>query len=54
MIVDLATKRLTRVSLPPNRPFAMEVQAGQDWIVTTEYGQNQKSVVRSYRMGKGR
>jgi hypothetical protein len=45
VIVDLSTKRLTRVALPPNRPFAMEVQAGPDWIVTTEYGQNQRSVL---------
>ena len=48
--VDLAAKRLTRIDLPPNGPFAGEARAGPGWAVTLEYGRNQKSVVRGYRI----
>ena len=48
--IDLAAKRLTRIDLPPNGPFAGEVRAGPGWAVTLEYGRNQKSVVRAYRI----
>jgi len=48
--IDLAAKRLTRIDLPPNGPFAGEVRAGPGWAVTLEYGRNQRSVVRSYRI----
>ena len=36
--IDLAAKRLTRIDLPPNGPFAGEVRAGPGWAVTLEYG----------------
>jgi hypothetical protein len=48
--VDLAAKRMTRIELPPNGSFASEVRAGPGWAVTLGYGQNQRSVVRSYRI----
>ena len=50
VVIDLAAKRLTRVELPPNQSFASEVRAGPGWAVTLGYGQNQRSVVRSYRI----
>jgi len=50
VVIDLAAKRLTRVELPPNGTFASEVRAGPGWAVTLAYGQNQRSVVRSYRI----
>jgi Zn-dependent protease with chaperone function len=50
VVVDLAAKRLTRIALPPNGSFASEVRAGPGWAVTLGYGQNQRSVVRSYRI----
>jgi Zn-dependent protease with chaperone function len=49
--IDLAAKRLTRIELPPNGQFASEVRAGPGWAVTLGYGQNQRSVVRAYRVG---
>jgi hypothetical protein len=45
--VDLATKRLTRIALPPTS-FASEVRVGPGWAITLGYGQNQRSVVRVY------
>jgi hypothetical protein len=51
VVVDLATKRLTSVELPPNTGFAAEVKAGKDWIVTLGYGPNQRAAIRSYRIG---
>jgi len=48
--IDLVAKRLTRIDLPPNGPFAGEVRAGPGWAVTLEYGRNQRSVVRGYRI----
>jgi Zn-dependent protease with chaperone function len=50
VVVDLAAKRLTRIALPPNGQFATEARAGPGWAVTLGYGQNQRSVVRSYRI----
>ena len=49
VVVDLSARRLTRIPMPPNRPFASEVRAGPGWIVTLGYGQNQRSTVRSTR-----
>ena len=51
VLIDLAAKRLTRIRLPPNTGFASEVRAGAGWVVTLGYGPNQRSVVRSYRIG---
>ena len=48
--VDLAAKRLTRIDLPPNGPIAAEARVGPGWAVTLEYGPNQRSVVRGYRI----
>jgi len=48
--IDLAAKRLTRIELPPNVPYATEVRAGPGWAVTLGYGQDQRAVVRRYRV----
>jgi len=48
--VDLAAKRLTRIDLPPNGPFATEARVGPGWAVTLGYGPNQRSVVKGYRI----
>jgi Zn-dependent protease with chaperone function len=45
--VDLGTKRLARIALPPTS-FASEVRLGPGWAITLGYGQNQRSVVRVY------
>jgi hypothetical protein len=50
VLVDVAARRLTRIKLPPNTAFASEVRAGPGWVVTLGYGQNQKSVVRAYKI----
>jgi Zn-dependent protease with chaperone function len=51
VIIDLATKRRTRIELPPNTEFASEARAGPGWAVTLGYGQRtQKFSVRSYRI----
>jgi len=49
--VDLGTKRLTRITLPPTA-FASEVRVGPGWAITLGHGQNQRSIVRAYRIGK--
>ena len=50
LAVDLAARRLTRVSLPANAEYATEVRVGPGWIVTLGYGPNQRSTVRAYRI----
>ncbi len=50
VVIDLATKRLTRVELPPNGQFTNEVRAGPGWAVALGYGQNQRSTVKAYRV----
>jgi hypothetical protein len=45
--VDLGTKRLKRIALPPTS-FASEVRVGPRWAITLGYGQNQRSIVRAY------
>ena len=47
--IDLGAKRLTRIALPP-ASFSSEVRLGPGWAVTLGYGQNQRSVVRAYRL----
>ena len=54
VLVDLATRRLTRVSMPTQASFATEVRSGPGWIVTLGYGQNQRSTVRTYRIDTAR
>ena len=50
VVIDLASRRLTRIAVPPNSEFASEVRAGPGWVVTLGYGQNQRSTVKSYRV----
>jgi hypothetical protein len=50
IVVDLAARRLTRIELPPNTPFAAEARVGPGWAVTLGYGRNQKFVVKAYRV----
>jgi hypothetical protein len=54
VLVDLAARRLTRVSMPTQASFATEVRSGPGWIVTLGSGQNQRSTVRTYRIDAAR
>jgi hypothetical protein len=54
VIIDLATKRLTRVPLAPDSQFASEVRAGAGWVATLSYVENRSSKVRFYRLTEGR
>jgi Zn-dependent protease with chaperone function len=49
---DLASRRLTRIPMPPNTAYSTEITVGPGWIVTLGYGATQRSVVRKYRLGK--
>ncbi len=50
VLVDLTTRRLTRIALPPNGQFASEVRAGPGWSMTLSYAENRRSAVRFYRV----
>lgn len=50
VIIDLVTRRLTRVSLPPNSRFGSEMRAGPGWLATLSYAENRRSKVRLYRV----
>lgn len=50
LMIDLTTRRLTRVSLPPNSQFGSEVRSGAGWAVTLGYAENRRSTVRLYRV----
>jgi Zn-dependent protease with chaperone function len=52
VLVDLVTRRLTRIPMPPNTPYSADIRVGPGWIVTLGYGDNQRSVVRRYLVGK--
>jgi hypothetical protein len=52
VFVDLAAQRLTRVSMPPNTSYAMDIAVGPGWIVTLGYDGERRSVVRKYRIVK--
>jgi Zn-dependent protease with chaperone function len=48
LVIDLGTRRLTRIALPPNSQYASEVRAGPGYVVTLSYAENQRSTVRRY------
>jgi len=50
VLVDLTTRRLTRIALPPNGQFASEVRVGPGWLMTLSYAENRRSAVRFYRV----
>ena len=47
--IDLAARRLTRISLPPNTAYATEVRTGPGFIVTLANGENRRATITRYR-----
>ena len=52
LIADLASRRLTRIPMPPNTAFATEIKVGPGWIVTLAYDNERRSIVTRYRIAK--
>ena len=52
VLVDLASRRLTRVSMPPATSYSSDVRTGTGWVVTLGYDGDRRSVVRRYRIEK--
>jgi hypothetical protein len=50
LVVDLAARRLTRVTLPEGSEYPSEVRSGDGYVVTLSYPENRRSVVRHYRV----
>jgi hypothetical protein len=50
LVVDLAARRLTRVTLPQGSEYPSEVRSGDGYVVTLSYPENRRSVVRHYRV----
>ena len=50
LVADLAARRLTRVTLPPGSEYPSEIRSGDGYIVTLDYPENRRSVVRKYRI----
>ena len=50
LVVDLAARRLTRVTLPQGSEYPSEVRSGDGYVVTLSYPENRRSVVRRYRV----
>jgi hypothetical protein len=48
--IDLAARRMTRVTLPPNTDYASEVTSGPGFVVTLSHGVNRRATVRRYRV----
>jgi hypothetical protein len=52
VLVDLASRRLTRIPMPRDTPYSTDLRVGPGWIVTLGYGDNRRSVVRRYLVAK--
>ena len=50
IVVDLATKKLVRATLPPNTTYASDVRVGPGWAATLNYVDGKRSTVRLYRI----
>ena len=49
-LIDLATRRLTKIPLPRGSDYAAEVRSGPGWVATLSYAENRRSKVRLYRI----
>ena len=49
-LIDLATRRLTTIRLPPGSDYGSEVRAGPGYVVTLTHNQNRRATVRLYRI----
>jgi len=50
LVMDLATRRLTRIAMPPNGEYASEARSGPAYVVTLGYAETGRSMVRRYRV----
>jgi hypothetical protein len=48
--IDLATRRLTRITLPANADYASELRTGPGFVVTLSHGDKRQTTVRRYRV----
>jgi hypothetical protein len=49
-IIDLATRRLTKIATPAGTDYAGEVRAGPGFVATLSYAENRRSTVRLFRL----
>ena len=52
VIVDLAARRLTEVSLPTGSEFPAEVRSASGYAVALSYSENRRATVRRYRISQ--